>query len=289
MIRFHALGTEMRVHFLTLLSALLAVALGLPGEMLTVAAAMGLHETAHLLAARVCGLRVDSVEVMPFGGAARLHDLYNVPRGRLLWVALAGPGANLMLSMAGAALGWWGLAPFPAVARWVRIHLALMLFNLMPVIPLDGGRVLYALGAPLVGSRRAMRLGVTLSHLLAAALAMLAAIQFVQMGRMNLTLPLMAVFLLASSLSEKAHFEAGGAFRAVERLCAPVKLPCRAEVVALDAAGPWAAALPFLRRGRPVLFVRLGKNGAAEWVPGWEMARRIVAEPAHTNNEAALD
>ena len=36
--RFHALGTEFRVHFLTLLSALLAVALGVPKEMLTVAA-----------------------------------------------------------------------------------------------------------------------------------------------------------------------------------------------------------------------------------------------------------
>ena len=41
--RFHALGTEFRVHFLTLLSALLAVALGVPKEMLTVAAAPGLQ------------------------------------------------------------------------------------------------------------------------------------------------------------------------------------------------------------------------------------------------------
>ena len=106
---------------------------------------------------------------------------------------------------------------------------------------------------------------------------------------MNLTLPLMAVFLLASSLSEKAHFESGGAFRAVETLCAPVKLPCRAEVVALDATAPWEAALPFLRRGKPVLFVRLGKNGSEEWTPGWEVAQKIVAEPAQTNNEAALD
>lgn len=287
--RFHALGTEFRVHFLTLLSALLAVALGAPKEMLTVAAAMGLHETAHLLAARVCNLQVDSVELMPFGGAARLHNLYGIPRGKMIAVALAGPGMNLLCALMGAALGWWELAAFPATARWVRIHLALMLFNLMPVIPLDGGRVLYALGQGLLGSRRALRLGVTLAHLLATALTLLAIFQFVRMGRMNLTLPLMAVFLLASSLSEKAHFESGGAFRAVETLCAPVKLPCRAEVVALDATAPWEAALPFLRRGKPVLFVRLGKTGPEEWTPGWEVAQKIVAEPAQTNNECALD
>ena len=48
-------------------------------------------------------------------------------------------------------------------------------------------------------------------------------------------------------------------------------------------------SLPFLRRGKPVLFVRLGKSGPEEWTPGWEVAQKIVAEPAQTNNEAALD
>ena len=75
----------------------------------------------------------------------RLRD----PRHDMVWVALAGPGTNVLLAIVSACLGY-GLAALPLpIALWTRdnldhsiiINAALCVFNMLPLPPLDGGRV----------------------------------------------------------------------------------------------------------------------------------------------------
>ena len=58
-------------------------------------------------------------------------------------LALAGPAANLLWACLGAAVS--GAWPSPLLYRFIGCHLTLALFNLLPALPLDGGRVLKAL------------------------------------------------------------------------------------------------------------------------------------------------
>jgi Zn-dependent protease len=74
------------------------------------------------------------------------------PKRDMLWVAAAGPGANLamgilwaitlrLLAQGGSTDGFW----FDMAAAGIRINLVLMALNLLPVLPLDGGRILFSL------------------------------------------------------------------------------------------------------------------------------------------------
>jgi Zn-dependent protease len=80
------------------------------------------------------------------------------PREDMRWVALAGPGVNLLMAFGWAVLLKVGLAtdnyfsvPLEEMARiGISINLTLMAINLVPILPLDGGRVLFSLLPPSV-------------------------------------------------------------------------------------------------------------------------------------------
>jgi Zn-dependent protease len=117
-----------------------------------------LHELSHTIVARRNGLRVPSITLFLFGGAAETTGEPETPEAELR-IALVGPATSFALSglfwlAAGLASG--EAAPLlVTVLRYLAgINLALGVFNLLPGLPLDGGRVLRALTWRWTGSRR---------------------------------------------------------------------------------------------------------------------------------------
>jgi Zn-dependent protease/CBS domain-containing protein len=106
-----------------------------------------IHELAHAVAARRCGVAVQAITLFLFGGVAQIKDDPPSPRAELL-IAAAGPLVSLLVGL--AALGASLAAPearllAPAVVLtnylgWTNILLAV--FNMVPGFPLDGGRLL---------------------------------------------------------------------------------------------------------------------------------------------------
>jgi Zn-dependent protease/CBS domain-containing protein len=121
---------------------------------LTVLVLLLLHELGHLLAASWCGITTREILLLPLGGIARL-DRAPAGVGQEVLVALAGPLVNLLL--AGALLGGLVLVhqPFDPrhlsivsgdyLTRLFWINIALTGCNMLPALPLDGGRVLRAI------------------------------------------------------------------------------------------------------------------------------------------------
>jgi Zn-dependent protease len=106
-----------------------------------------LHELGHAVQAQRDGIAIDGITLWVFGGVARLRS-QPPSAGAELRMTLAGPAVSLVLGLVFllAAL----LAPLPAavdgVAFWLgQMNLYLLVFNLLPALPLDGGRVLRAL------------------------------------------------------------------------------------------------------------------------------------------------
>lgn len=138
-------GLSIKVHPTFLLVLLAYGALGLITQALLIFTLVIGHELAHLLTAKAYGFRVIGLEIFPFGGAAYCDDLFEGRKMEESIMALAGPVFNLVLLFAAQALRWQGYWTGSSGEDFVRINFWLAAFNLVPVLPLDGGRIARAL------------------------------------------------------------------------------------------------------------------------------------------------
>jgi Zn-dependent protease/CBS domain-containing protein len=166
-----------------------------------------LHELGHVFAARRYGVKTRDVTLWPFGGIASMEQMPEKPAEELV-VALAGPAVNVVI--AAVLLLWLGsrLDPEnltkiddPAVSMAAKVagaNIILVLFNMIPAFPMDGGRVLRALLAIWMGNARATEV--------AAAIGQGFAVVFGIVGIFyNPMLLIIAVFIFLAASGEAAQ------------------------------------------------------------------------------------
>src|SRR5262249_55143815 len=129
-----------------------------------------LHELGHALVARRLGVHVSGIELSFFGGAAKMVQMPRSANHELA-IAAAGPAVSLMLGGAGLGLGALLHAPFFGMIGWINLVLAG--FNLIPALPMDGGRILRALLTRKFDFVRATDIAVTVSRVAAVSFAIL--------------------------------------------------------------------------------------------------------------------
>jgi Zn-dependent protease len=161
---------EINLSFLLLL-ALVFVAFGGLAGVLIVCLAFGsvlLHELGHALVARRLGVHVSGIELSFFGGAAKMMQL---PRSADHEIAIAAAGPAVSLMLGGAGLGLGALMPVPVLGPllWTIgwINLVIAGFNLIPALPMDGGRILRALLTRRMDFVRATDLAVRIARVVA--------------------------------------------------------------------------------------------------------------------------
>ena len=122
-----------------------------------------LHEFGHSLACRQVGGRADHIVLWPLGGVAYVDP---PPRpGATLWSIAAGPLVNVALvptlkvaGMLSRSLGWYDAIPnlHPLLRTVALINFGLLIFNILPIYPLDGGQILRSLLWFVVGRARSL-------------------------------------------------------------------------------------------------------------------------------------
>ena len=138
-----------------------------------------LHELGHAFAGRLFGASVSHIELTGLGGVAQFERSLPSSVFARTVIYLAGPAVNLLLWLGLDALlgqtiqsGKSMLAVPIAVLAWANF--ALLLFNLLPAYPLDGGHTLDAWLGALLGSAWATRIVATLGLIVAAGLVYIA-------------------------------------------------------------------------------------------------------------------
>lgn len=180
-----------------------------------------LHELGHSLVARVFGIPVREITLLPLGGVAQITKNPEKPLHELL-IAIAGPLVNVVIALIlivplGLSLGpmlltGHGLLPEElgnttlslntALAWLFAANVSLALFNLIPAFPLDGGRVLRAVLAMFMGFPKATRVAVVTGQFIAILFGLYGVLN----GQFLLTL--VAVFIFFGAGQETAVAEA---------------------------------------------------------------------------------
>jgi Zn-dependent protease/CBS domain-containing protein len=176
-------GTEVRIHltFFLLLAwfGLVAASSGgaaagfaAVGFIVAVFACVLAHEYGHVLMARRFGIGTKDIILLPIGGVASIERMPDNPTQELL-IALAGPAVNVVIAFVlivffGASFGAAESNPavvqnMDFVSRLAMVNILLVVFNLLPAFPMDGGRALRALLAykldKVTATRVAARIG----------------------------------------------------------------------------------------------------------------------------------
>jgi stage IV sporulation protein FB len=162
------------------------------------------HEMVHMLVARAHGLEVGDVELFPFGGVARIEDVLELDPQVENNVALAGPLFNFLL--VAVAVVFYANVPYlqqhETFLFFIRCNLVLGIFNLLPALPLDGGRILRARISGTLGFQQATETAVRISRFIALLLFVLGLLLF-YIGYFHLTLFVAAFFLYYAAEKER--------------------------------------------------------------------------------------
>jgi stage IV sporulation protein FB len=137
-------GIELSLHPLFVLILLFSVLTGQFLELLTLFTIVLIHELGHVCAALLAGVTVRSVQLLPFGGVAVMEDHGRLTASREIGIALAGPLQNGIMILLAVMLQQAGAGSTAFLAYFIQANAIIALFNLLPVLPLDGGKVLQA-------------------------------------------------------------------------------------------------------------------------------------------------
>jgi Zn-dependent protease/CBS domain-containing protein len=287
-------GIGIYVHwtFLILLGWLVAehilqgdsLAAGIKGIALVLAifACIVLHELGHALMARRFGIRTSDITLLPIGGVARLERMPEDPTQEL-WVAMAGPAVNVVIAailfaVIGVLIGLaaftdWQLVGGNFLVSLMVLNLGLVVFNLLPAFPMDGGRVLRAL--------LAKRLDYVQATQIAASVGQAAAIVFAVLGLFgsNWFLLFIALFVYLGAQQEAHVVQVRSLLRGV-----PVRAAMITRFQALSETDPLSMALDELLAGHQQDFPVL----AQERIAGLLTRNDLMAAVAQGRQNAAV-
>lgn len=216
---------EMRIYIspIMFIMALYFVAMGMAFEFVCSLAAVLLHECAHARVARRLGYELNIIRLMPYG-AALCGDVELRPVHESV-IAIAGPLFNLVTAALMAALWWLVPQSYIFTQAFCAANLYIGLFNLLPVYPLDGGRVVLSALTARLGRKSAYKIMRIISAVFGIVALALFAISAVYAP--NLCLLSVGVFMLISAFvpDKKAGYTAlyAQANRA-ERLKTPLEV-----------------------------------------------------------------
>lgn len=207
-------GGSLKIHPLFLAVVAIAVFLGYAGVVMALMLAVAVHEFAHMLTARAVGLGVECLYVLPFGCAAEISGYGSAENSKEIITAAAGPAANIFLASVLALLPQEMLDDMMMLFIWANLTIAAV--NMLPVLPLDGGRILMAAMKNYVREGTVWRVlngaGAAVGLFMAAL-----GIYMIADGTMNLTLFIMGVFLFGYAVLSLKNIPYAGYKNAEEK------------------------------------------------------------------------
>jgi Zn-dependent protease len=204
-------GIQLRIHitFLLLIGWVAIVSASAAIFVLLLFLCVVLHEFGHAIAAKGYGINTPDITLLPIGGVARLERMPEEPRQELV-IAIAGPLVNVIIAaclfvvIGARANVTAGVARGDLLIDLFKINVWLVLFNLLPAFPMDGGRVLRALLASRMTYARATQVAATVGQAFAFFFGIVGLFGIPGLFHANPFLIFIAVFVYIGASQEAA-------------------------------------------------------------------------------------
>ena len=177
---FHLGKNRVYIHPLLPVCVFAALWAGMRRALLSAMLAFALHESGHLIAAKLCAIPISDMELTPLGGVIAFDDSQAYPAVHRFLLALGGPLCSFMGCFLAPKLYAAGFCSFAFASGFAHANLVLFLVNLLPVLPLDGGQMLRAALSRFFsysGITKALTAGASIVGLLLCALTVFFAVQ----------------------------------------------------------------------------------------------------------------
>lgn len=165
-----------------------------------------LHEFGHAFVGQKLGYKLNMISLMPYG--ARLSGSEkHIDANDDIKISIAGPVVNLILILLSFIIFLFVPSGFELLKTFISVNVYTLLFNILPVFPLDGGRLLVAILSKKISRAKALKISKTIGYVISAILFILFFISF--FFYLNYMLGLNALFLLISLFDEdqSAYYE----------------------------------------------------------------------------------
>jgi stage IV sporulation protein FB len=195
-------GVTFKINVLLLALLGLYSYLGWGKEIALVFSAVFLHELAHLAAGIFLKIKFTAIELFPFGGQAQVQDFLSLAPEKEIYLALTGPVFSL--SVAGIFF-YMPLPDYPFLDLFIKVNFILGIFNFLPALPLDGGRILRAFLSSRLGFRKATRYTALVGQILGILLVTVAGYFYYSGRQLNVNLVFIGMFLSWAAYKEKKY------------------------------------------------------------------------------------
>ena len=263
-----------------------------PASALGAVCALAVHELGHALAARLLGERILTVELAPFGGVMTYAPGYSPAKGlRGIALAAAGPlGNELMLLLLGMATHIPMLCTImhgELLRQMIGANAAVLALNLLPALPLDGGRIVFCAGYYLFGVSSLSLLLCTLGTALGLLLCALAVYGALALGTFNLSLMIVGGYLAVSAIGSRDALLGENLYAVVhERLQSCRSCCARAALLRVSGETPLYALIPHIARTRSSMLV-LDEGSTPTFLGEAAVLRALLDNPAQSVRETA--
>ena len=198
-------GFVFKVNPLFLLVIVLFIFAGLGIELLIAFILVVLHEIVHLLVAWVSGYKIYKIEIFPFGGMAEYRGLLEMDPWQEVKVAICGPLFNLVLVL--ILYLYYGNINFISIYYidlLIKYNLIIGVFNLLPALPLDGGRILRSVLVARMGFCRGTMMAVKIAKFFAISGAILGIIALI-FQQTNIWILFISFFVYGAAIKEEKN------------------------------------------------------------------------------------
>lgn len=195
--------TELHIHVTAAIMPVFMLMAGLAAEYAAAFFSMLLHELSHVFAARICGVKTGTVSVTVLGFSAVIPD-GGCSRSEKLFICLAGPAFNIALFAASLLLEHLIPGDQYFLRQLSASNLFLALMNLLPALPLDGGRLVLMLLAGNIGMLAAGRVMRGLAAAVSAIIVIAGGYQLYS-SPYNASLIIIGLYIMLATMTGRAE------------------------------------------------------------------------------------